>query len=89
MHSVRNLSHHYGAQPTFSNISLDIKQGECVSLLGEWCGKSTLLRCIAGLVEPSGGTISVGGQEVYSANLNRAPGKRVLGLSFRIHSFQH
>ena len=66
MHSVRNLSHHYGAQPTFSNISLDIKQGECVALLGEsGCGKSTLLRCIAGLVAPSGGTISVGGQEVF------------------------
>ena len=84
MHSVHNLSHHYGAQPTFSKISLDIQQGECVALLGEsGCGKSTLLRCIAGLVEPSGGTISVGGQEVYSAGTNIAPGKRGLGFVFQ------
>ena len=84
MHSVRNLSHHYGTQPTFTNISLDIKQGECVALLGEsGCGKSTLLRCIAGLVEPSGGTISVAGQEVYSASINTPPGKRGLGFVFQ------
>ena len=83
MHSVRNLSHHYGSQPTFSNISLDIKQGECVALLGEsGCGKSTLLRCIAGLSEPSGGTISIGGQEVYSAS-QISPGKRALGFVFQ------
>ena len=84
MHSVRNLSHHYGAHPTFSNISLDIKQGECVALLGEsGCGKSTLLRCIAGLAEPSSGTVSIGDQEVYSASINRAPGKRGRGFVFQ------
>lgn len=84
MHSVRNLSHHYGSQPTFSNISLDIKQGECVALLGEsGCGKSTLLRCVAGLAEPSSGTISIGGQEVYSTSTNCAPGKRGLGFVFQ------
>ena len=84
MHSVRNLSHHYGTQPTFSNISLDIKQGECVALLGEsGCGKSTLLRCLAGLVEPTVGTISVAGQEVYSASINTPPGKRGLGFVFQ------
>ena len=84
MHSVLNLSHHYGSQPTFSGISLDIKQGECVALLGEsGCGKSTLLRCIAGLVEPSAGTISVDGQEVYSSSTDVAPGKRGLGFVFQ------
>ena len=84
MHSVCNLSHHYGTKPTFSNISLDIKQGECVALLGEsGCGKSTLLRCIAGLIEPSSGTVSVNGQEVYSSSTNIIPGKRGLGFVFQ------
>ena len=44
-------------------ITLDVQQGEFVSLLGpSGCGKSRLLRLIAGLVEPSGGQLSIDGQ---------------------------
>lgn len=85
MHSIRNLSHHYGEQPTFTNLSLDIQQGECVALLGEsGCGKSTLLRCIAGLESPSGGEVFINGQSVYSSKGSCiAPGKRGIGFVFQ------
>jgi len=44
-------------------ISLNVRQGEFVSLLGpSGCGKSSLLRLIAGLVEPSRGQLSIDGQ---------------------------
>lgn len=44
-------------------VQLTIREGEFVSLLGpSGCGKSTLLKLIAGLISPTGGSITVGGQ---------------------------
>ena len=49
--------------PVLEGITLRVHQGEFVSLLGpSGCGKSSLLRLITGLVEPSGGEVSVDGQ---------------------------
>ena len=43
-----------------SNIDLDIKEGEFVSLIGpSGCGKSTLLRLIGDLLEPTKGSVAV------------------------------
>jgi NitT/TauT family transport system ATP-binding protein len=58
-----------GVMKTFANgtqaldgLDLDVRPGEFLSLLGpSGCGKSTALRLIAGLAEPSGGTIAWGG----------------------------
>ena len=53
------------AAPAVSNIDLDIKPGELVTLLGpSGCGKTTTLRMIAGLEEPSEGAITIGDDEV-------------------------
>ena len=50
------------------DISLDIAQGEFLSIVGpSGCGKSTLLRIVAGLLKPSGGKVSVGGKRVDRA----------------------
>lgn len=58
-------------------ISLDVGEGEFVTLVGRsGCGKSTLLRILAGLIEPSGGTVTVSGDRV------RRPRKDV-GLMFQ------
>jgi len=47
------------------DISFDIRSGEFIPILGpSGCGKSTLLRIVAGLLKPTGGSVSVGGSPV-------------------------
>lgn len=49
--------------PVLDRISLDVKQGEFVSLLGpSGCGKSSLLRLVAGLTEPTAGKVLIDDQ---------------------------
>ncbi len=44
-------------------VSLAVEEGECVGLVGEsGCGKTTLARCVVGLLEPTSGTIRVNGR---------------------------
>jgi len=60
---LHNLIKHYGDHTVISGLSLDIKDGEFVTLLGpSGCGKSTLLRMIAGLEYVDKGDIIVGGK---------------------------
>ena len=56
-------------------ISLDVGAGEFVSLIGpSGCGKSTLLRCIADLIHPTSGSVSVFGESSAEARRNRRYG---------------
>ena len=62
---INGVRKDFGDTPVLKGISLDIADGEFVSLVGpSGCGKSTLLRIIAGLDEQSAGQISIGGQDV-------------------------
>ncbi len=57
------------------NIDLQIQAGDFVSLIGpSGCGKTTLLRAIADLEHPTGGTLRVGGKTPEEARLSRAYG---------------
>ncbi|MBB2926753.1 ABC transporter ATP-binding protein [Paraburkholderia silvatlantica] len=56
--SVRGLQRRYGARVVIDALDLDIRKGEFVALLGEsGCGKTTLLRALAGLDTPDAGQI--------------------------------
>jgi NitT/TauT family transport system ATP-binding protein len=66
---VRGMSMSYGTgaaeNKILENLDLDVAAGEFVSIVGpSGVGKTTLLRCLSGLLRPKAGTISVGGQEV-------------------------
>ena len=63
MIKIKNLSFSYQKKsPLFSDFSLELHNGHIVGLLGKnGAGKSTLLSLIAGLLQPSSGTIDVDG----------------------------
>lgn len=69
MIEIRNLSKNYGNLQVLKDISVDIKQGEVIAIIGpSGGGKSTFLRCINRLEEPSGGHIKINGEDILSKN---------------------
>jgi ABC-type Fe3+/spermidine/putrescine transport system ATPase subunit len=65
---IADLVVRYAEAPAVNGVSFTVGHGEHVTLLGpSGCGKTTTLRAIAGLEEPSGGTIRLNGETVYSA----------------------
>jgi len=69
MIQIKNLTKTFrDGTHALNNVSLDIQDGEFVSIIGlSGAGKSTLMRCINRLVEPSSGTVLVDGQDVTAA----------------------
>jgi D-xylose transport system ATP-binding protein len=63
--SLRNVSKNFGAVSALTDIDLDVHAGEVVALVGDnGAGKSTLVKVLAGVFQPSAGTISFMGREV-------------------------
>ncbi len=60
--SARGVRLDFGELTVLKDVNVDIKRGSFVSLLGpSGCGKSTFLNAVAGLLEPSFGTIAING----------------------------
>ena len=68
---IRDLQVHYGGIEAVKGISLDVPEGEIVTLIGaNGAGKSSTLRSIAGLVKPSAGSISFFGEDITAKDTN-------------------
>jgi spermidine/putrescine transport system ATP-binding protein len=77
---IASIEKNFGPFRALEKIELSVKAGEFVSLLGaSGCGKTTLLRIIAGLERPSGGRILLDGKDVTPD----APEKRPTSLVFQ------
>jgi len=62
---LRDLGKRYGDTAVFSNVSLDVAEGEFVAIVGEsGVGKSTLLNCMAGLDTWDEGTVMLRAQDL-------------------------
>ena len=72
---IKNLKVSYGKIEAIKGISLNVGQGEIVTLVGaNGAGKTTLLKTISGILKPSAGVISFEGKDIQSI----APHNRVL-----------
>jgi len=65
MITVQNLVGAYGEQEVLHGISLHVEDGEIMCIMGQsGCGKTTLLRHLMGLQEPTGGTVKIGDKDL-------------------------
>src|ERR1041384_8073645 len=80
---LQNLSKTFDGKPrvhALKEVSLQVRSGEILALIGpSGSGKTTLLRLIAGLEEPSGGSILVDGQPIHHLR----PEVRGIGMAFQ------
>jgi phosphonate transport system ATP-binding protein len=66
---VTGLTKSFAGAPIFEDVSFGLSRGEAVAIVGaNGTGKSTLLRCLMGLIPANGGTINVLGTDVRSAS---------------------
>ena len=62
---IEDLHFSYGDREVLKGISFDTQYGEFISVLGpNGVGKSTLFRCMLGLMKPSSGTVCVNGEDI-------------------------
>jgi branched-chain amino acid transport system ATP-binding protein len=73
---VDNIATYYGNIQALKGVSLEVEEGECVTLIGSnGAGKSTTLRSISGLTPPRTGTITLAGEEIHML-----PPQEIVGL---------
>jgi multiple sugar transport system ATP-binding protein len=78
--TLRSIGMSFGKTEVLKSISLDVEDGEFLSLVGQsGCGKSTLLRIISGLETPTQGDILIDGQAVTDF----APKQRNIAMVFQ------
>jgi len=77
---IENVTKNFSDFQALKGISLDVREGEFLTLLGpSGCGKTTLIRIIAGFETPTAGDIRIDGQSILSS----PPYRRPLGMVFQ------
>ena len=85
---LRGVSKRFRAQDretlALTDVDLGIRKQEFVTLLGQsGCGKTTMLRILAGLTQPSTGDVTIGGRALWSGDHRDDDALRKLGLVFQ------
>ncbi len=81
---LTNISLSYGSHKVIQHIDLSLQEGEIACLLGSsGCGKTTLLRSIAGFEIPDKGLISLRGKSINDKRINIPPEQRNIGMVFQ------
>jgi polar amino acid transport system ATP-binding protein len=84
MITVRHLKKSYSNATPLTDINLDVRKGEVISIIGpSGSGKSTLLRCINMLEKPTGGEIIVYGETITAKGADISRIRRKMGMVFQ------
>ena len=84
---LSHVSKRYGSTAVVDDLSLQLRQGELVTLLGpSGCGKTTTLRMVAGFVELSEGAIAVDGRAISGAKRTVPPEHRGMSMIFQSYA---
>ena len=88
---IRNVTKRFGALTVLDEVSLDIEEGEIISIIGRsGSGKSTLLRCINGLEQIQGGSITVDGVRLGDPATDLRKLRQQVGIVFQSYNlFPH
>jgi iron(III) transport system ATP-binding protein len=85
--TIERLTKRYGDFRALDDVSLDVDDGEFVALLGaSGCGKTTLLRQVAGFDKPDAGRIVIGDTIVSSPEQHVPPERRRIGIVFQSYA---
>ena len=87
--TVRHVSVHYGDVIATHGVTLHAEDGEFLVVVGaSGCGKTTMLRAIAGLEQPVTGEILIGSERVFSEphQVDVAPARRRVGMVFQSYA---
>ena len=89
--SISNLTCQYDQQTVLESLSLSVEKGEIICLLGaSGCGKTTLLKAIAGLLPISAGTVHLNNRLLDDGIDQVAPERRNIGMIFQDYAlFPH
>ncbi len=89
MIKVQNIEKSYNDEKVLKGISLEIKDGEFVSIMGEsGSGKSTLLSIMGGFLSPDAGNVFWNGEDISSFDENKISELRCTEVGFVFQSFK-
>ena len=91
MIQIKHLQKSFGKVDVLTDVNLNIKCGEVISIIGpSGTGKSTFLRCLNLLEQPTGGSIIIDGQEVLNVRVNTSKLRQKMGMVFQsFNLFNH
>ncbi len=89
--SLSGICRQFGKVQALDHVTMDVHPGEIICLVGHsGCGKTSMLRVIAGIDAPDSGTLTMGGKTLVSDGVFAEPEKRNVGVVFQDYAlFPH
>ena len=76
---IDNLESYYGPIQALRGVSLEVREGQIVTVLGaNGAGKTTLLKTISGVMDPEKGTVKLEGTEIQGSEPDQVVNRRMV-----------